>query len=1099
MKYKLLAIILLLSAGYSFAQTITNTTDDFAKKTDFFPPAPNAAAITKAAVLGTTKNTGAVNVNIPVVQLNGKKLNVAVSLNYASSGIKVDELASRVGMGWSLNAGGVITRIIRGAPDEYGTRVTLHAPITDNWASYNFMAGISNINGIGADNDPEPDLFNFSFGSYSGAFVLDSSMNAVQIPSSPLKIEKNFFSTDWNFKITTPDGVRYYFGGSNATEISKRLDNAGTSIFGGSTLYAYLPTAWYLIKIEHSNGETINFSYTPIEYNTYDSTVETMDHVAFLEGNDPSCVTFSPTTNINRFRNTSTTKGQLLTGITTATYGALKFKYSSRSDGNDKLLQSIQYYNQVTGDTIRQYKFNYTDYGTFGFSNFYSRSDAIPYLTSFKECSADSSVVLIHRFSYIDPAARPDRLSYAQDHWGYFNGQSNSSFCPYLDGMTSLFPYALANRESNFAYAVKGMLNKIIYPTGGCDSIIYEPNLTYTMTTPATRNSVTKEVTGTGLHTQVGVTQSFTLTTDQDIVLNNTINCSETDCDEPATINGKVQITDASSSLVFNQTYVPNSSAQERVHLSAGEYTLNVFASGSMITTTSILQFYDDTHPAHLQNTDGAGLRVKYIVSAPGQGNKLIKHFIYSPITNLSQSSIAPVPDPDYLRTFNTGALYLAPSGIVDGMGNPITFYYCNKSHVALHSNSLSNLFSYMNAPVTYSSILETSSTTLEGGVTETKFDAISDIDAETKWGEEEYFNGTKTNFSATGNGRIKEENVYKYSGSTLTKLKSTINHYNYDTRRSAIMDGYFDHAPFTSVQAPPAPVDLSASGSPTTYLPNYSVFFSLKHYQIYCPWIYKDSVTEVTYDSNGLNPLSRLTIYFYDNELHEQLTRTETHDSRGNLVKTENKYPHDYATIAPYDQMISNNMTGYVVDSKIYKNTFQAEETYSNYHQWANNNFDIDTIKRAFGAAAFDIEGRVTQRDNDGNILEYVGRDGVVQSILWGYDHTYPVAKITGASYSAVQTALGISDSALQSLSNSQLETDLNNLRAALPSAMITGYIYQPLVGVISTTDAKGYKKTFEYDNLNRLVVVRDKDGNVTQSNSYNYTNNAGINVGSF
>ena len=41
-----------------------------------------------------------------------------VSINYHAGGIRVQDIASNVGLGWNLNAGGQITRIVRQLPDD---------------------------------------------------------------------------------------------------------------------------------------------------------------------------------------------------------------------------------------------------------------------------------------------------------------------------------------------------------------------------------------------------------------------------------------------------------------------------------------------------------------------------------------------------------------------------------------------------------------------------------------------------------------------------------------------------------------------------------------------------------------------------------------------------------------------------------------------------------------------------------------------------------------------------------------------------------------------------------------------------------------------
>ena len=58
------------------------------------------------------KYTGIMNINIPIYTMQTSGGNVSVGLNYYSSGTKVDEYATTVGLGWKLNGGGKITRVI---------------------------------------------------------------------------------------------------------------------------------------------------------------------------------------------------------------------------------------------------------------------------------------------------------------------------------------------------------------------------------------------------------------------------------------------------------------------------------------------------------------------------------------------------------------------------------------------------------------------------------------------------------------------------------------------------------------------------------------------------------------------------------------------------------------------------------------------------------------------------------------------------------------------------------------------------------------------------------------------------------------------------
>jgi len=54
----------------------------------------------------------------------------------------------------------------------------------------------------------------------------------------------------------------------------------------------------------------------------------------------------------------------------------------------------------------------------------------------------------------------------------------------------------------------------------------------------------------------------------------------------------------------------------------------------------------------------------------------------------------------------------------------------------------------------------------------------------------------------------------------------------------------------------------------------------------------------------------------------------------------------------------------------------------------------------------------------------------------------------------------------------------------------MVTTYTYDPLIGVTSVTDPRGYTMYYEYDEFQRLEFVKDEDGNIYSENQYNYKN---------
>ena len=84
---------------------------------EVIPPSPTAASLGEYGDIPVSTYTGIPNISIPLYQIQSRDLSLPISLSYHAGGVKVEEEASWVGLGWSLNAGGVITRSIRGLDD----------------------------------------------------------------------------------------------------------------------------------------------------------------------------------------------------------------------------------------------------------------------------------------------------------------------------------------------------------------------------------------------------------------------------------------------------------------------------------------------------------------------------------------------------------------------------------------------------------------------------------------------------------------------------------------------------------------------------------------------------------------------------------------------------------------------------------------------------------------------------------------------------------------------------------------------------------------------------------------------------------------------
>ncbi len=139
---------------------------------------------------------------------------------------------------------------------------------------------------------------------------------------------------------------------------------------------------------------------------------------------------------------------------------------------------------------------------------------------------------------------------------------------------------------------------------------------------------------------------------------------------------------------------------------------------------------------------------------------------------------------------------------------------------------------------------------------------------------------------------------------------------------------------------------------------------------------------------------------------------------------------------------------------------------------------------------------------DNKGNLQQFTGKDGVSTTIIWGYNQTLPVAKITGAKFSDIPQSIITS---IVNTSNADAAAAVNNDESALLLALdnfrnhtslanyqVTTYSYDPLVGIRSITPPSGIREVYLYDTANRLKEVRQDNatGKLLKEFKYNYKN---------
>lgn len=281
--------------------------DTYINTTISVPPSPTAAGLGKYGDVPVSLYTGVPQIGLPLYAIVDGNLSVPISLSYHSQGFKTEELASYVGLGWSLNSGGSITRAVKGVPDDFngdlwGTSsqnpqmICTPAPgeLDCKFPSYGYLSTSYDVennayNATGYEQlsqcirDGEQDMFYFNFAGYSGQFVFnkDGIPRFFSKQNLAVTYSRNGNGDIYKFQIIDGNGNIYYFedyettyvtnsrfstqdfspgfSGNHLFSVSSEIDN---SFFYSKTKLDPFISCWHLTKVKNATTtHEINFTY----------------------------------------------------------------------------------------------------------------------------------------------------------------------------------------------------------------------------------------------------------------------------------------------------------------------------------------------------------------------------------------------------------------------------------------------------------------------------------------------------------------------------------------------------------------------------------------------------------------------------------------------------------------------------------------------------------------------------------------------------------------------------------------------------------------------------------------------------------------------
>ena len=1127
------------------------------------PPSPNAAALGKYVDQPVSLYTGLPSIGVPIYELQSNVATGPISLSYHAAGNKVGDIASWVGLGWSLNAGGVITRSVKGLPDEdvsqgFWANRTKYAAYGTNPNKFNFSA-VPNATTWQSDivqlaegaTDFEQDVFmvNALGRSYKLLFKADGKI--VTIPQSDVKITlKNDFGNIWQWEIVLEDGTILNFGEATAL-VNTKFDYREAVIADGSNI----ASSWYLRSITKpsSSTESVLFSYIRSNNTYYDSGFSESDAIKV---EDQGVNIIHTASQIKaQVRKSSILQLNKISSINTEVIFEQDINLRQDLDSTFALKQ-IKVMAKGVSVPVEVFRFNYgystapqggKEYNPQNKASFSKRLK----LTSFEKWGNGTSTTPQSWVFEYNPTLLPSRRSFAMDNFGYFNGAiTNSSLLPpyYLNINNSVLsslskvPIGFfppnhdfsANKEMDATALKAEILTKVILPTKGYTVYSYEPNVITVNNTKVQNNSSSVNISSAS--SPVVLTKQITFSTSQKqyakILIGGTVNQNYLNkfADVVNTIPlVSAVLRNANNEVLWARTFkkgelVNSTTISETKYLNlstVGNFTLTLSVKNPENVAVALDDFsvycevnYQTELPVAPRDEYVGGLRIANISSYDGPDKKIEQNFKYEEPLVLNSISTE-----DFIEN-TTEYVLIGPAA--GSLSNPISVLDKLSTSTISLILTVGNGISISNEANHYV-LKETSFTNVAEQTTVKKFDVFRRNSASLAFlgaiqgGTVGYGKVTMTNgpltatlgktvsyFMNVPDSSPSDPKLMPYitpdSRESLRGLLTKQQDFNANSQVVKEIENKYNYITSVSIEVIKAQKKVKyldcgiapyGQGCCLSTVGFCDVAYSL--FSITSLQVNKVSTVQKIFDLNGQNPVVSASNFYYSNitnpnngGLYTALVKTASNQSES--VTTSNppdslflyrfnrqkeiilKYTFDF-TDAMSQQMVAKNMIASPLEEQTQLRKGIGTNPSIIVIQWKRTNFNIfnnlfilpSTVQTKFASSPIPItEVTFNTYDASGNLLSYTERNGITTNL--GY--------------------FGVADIGKVNLVKSK------TIGVGTTLAQTTSIDYYPLIGLKQSTSANGLTTSYQYDNFNRLIAIRDPNNNLVKSYSYNYRN---------
>lgn len=488
---------------------------------------PEANNIFRVSQFNNDLYSGNQDVKIPLFTIQEGDIEIPIMLVYRSSGIKVDQRASEVGLGWSLITGPQINRKLNGVNDWFQTNHFNPWPRTNGYFR-KIRENLPTVSNSYYMAESSPDEYFVTLKNGIRKFIFTDENTPLEVSTAGLKIQAtstvfpNFDEKqpkDFNqFKITDNDGLKYSFIDAGFKSITTYISDP---VNYTETSNGEWPSVsdWKISTIEDPlNNRKVDFGYiTNNNSKVYTSASEntTVKCSNMANVSEEKCIRIlgigvdpNPYKFYVNFTMAYLSKKKYISQIVFNS-GKIVFNYDETTENlgssvisKDYIVKSIEQFDN-NNKLIKKFTFNYST-----FNCLLNENEDGMCNERLKLVSLDESDKGKYEFSYNNlplyayGSTKFDFLGYHTDGQisdngmglYFYPGEKEWSILPYNlpipprtpDGQIERQKVKLFNNEQassmslrvlpSSAYAKAGILEKIKFPTGGEQVFDYESN-----------------------------------------------------------------------------------------------------------------------------------------------------------------------------------------------------------------------------------------------------------------------------------------------------------------------------------------------------------------------------------------------------------------------------------------------------------------------------------------------------------------------------------------------------------------------------------------------------------------------------------------------